>query len=131
MTRASPEHDLQRAVVKLLDRSLPRDAVYTALNPLPPKGPIHGARLKRLGLTAGIPDLVVIHHGFTLWIELKAPGGSLSEPQKAMHARLRAAHKYPNEAYSVSGNVVLCKTIDEVILALKSHRMLVVTVEAA
>lgn len=118
-----PERDLQRAVVILLNRVLPPDAVSTAINPLPLKGARAGAQMKRLGLTAGVPDLMIVHHGFTLWIELKAPGKYATPDQAEVHARLRAAHKYPNQSYSASGTVVVCKTVDEVLLALHSHRM--------
>jgi len=123
MTRAHPEADLQRNVVKLLHRVLPHDAMFTAINPLPPKGAAQGAQLKKLGLASGVPDILIVHHGFTLWIELKAPGGSLSESQKTMHLLLREAHRYPNQAYTFSGTVVICKTLDEVHAALRTYRM--------
>jgi hypothetical protein len=122
MTRAHPEQDLQRAVVRHLKAVLPPDAMWTAVNPAPAKGVVAGARMKALGLAAGIPDLLIVHHGFTLWIELKAPGGSLSDPQKAMHRQIVAA--YSSDVYTRFGTVVVCKTVDEVLGALRTHRML-------
>ena len=52
------------------------------------------AHLKRMGVRAGVPDLVLPapkggFHG--LFIELKAPGGCVSEEQKDWIGRLRAA----------------------------------------
>jgi len=123
MTRAHPEHDLQRNVVKLLRRVLPHDAMFTAVNPLPGRGKLANFQGKQLGVASGVPDLMIVHHGFTLWIELKAPGGSLSESQKTMHLLLREAHRYPNQAYTFSGTVVTCKTLDEVHAALRTYRM--------
>lgn len=125
-----PEHSLQRDVVKLLNRVLPHDAFFTAISPLPGSSPRAGAQAKLLGLASGVPDLMIVHHGFTLWIELKAKGGSLSESQKTMHILLNAAHKYPNEAYSKSGTVVVCKSLDEVRQALSTHRMSIEKVAA-
>ena len=118
-----PERTLQRAVAQLLERVLPEGAAWTAINPLPPKGAVYGMQAKRLGLAAGIPDILIVHGGVSLWIELKAPGGSLSDTQKEMHRRLVEAHRYPNEAYTRSGTVVVCKSLDEVRMALASHRM--------
>ena len=123
MKRASPEHDLQRAVVDLLIKTAPPDAAWTAINPKPQKGAAQGAQMKRLGLAAGIPDIIIIRNGFTLWIELKAPGGTLSDAQKEMHRRLIQAHSVPVGPYTRSGTVVVCKSIDEVRMALASHRM--------
>jgi hypothetical protein len=122
MTRAHPEQDLQRAVVRLLHAVLPADAMWTAIAPLPGSSPRAGAQSKALGLAAGVPDLIIVHHGFTLWIELKAPGGSLSDPQKAMHRQIVAA--YSSDVYTRFGTVVVCKSIDEVLAALRTHRML-------
>jgi hypothetical protein len=49
------------------------------------------ARLKWTGVVAGIPDLAVVAPGGRLFfIEVKAPGNSLSESQKAMVDRLTA-----------------------------------------
>jgi len=53
---------------------------------------ITGARLKRIGVKAGIPDLhlPVARNGYTgLWIELKKPGGTTSKQQKDVMAKLR------------------------------------------
>ena len=47
-------------------------------------------KLKRMGVTPGIPDLVlVLPYGRVCWFELKAPKGVLSKSQIAIHDRLR------------------------------------------
>jgi hypothetical protein len=128
MKRAQPEHSLQRSVVELLHRVLPADAVFTAINPLPPKGAGFGARAKALGLAAGVPDILIAHRGFSLWLELKAPGGSLSDSQKLMHRALNQAYRC--DPITKVGSVVVCKSLDEVLSALKSHRMMRVSAAA-
>ncbi len=89
--RKRPEEMFQRAVARYLDLALPEDAVWFH----PPNG---GARskaaagiFKAMGVKAGVPDLIVIYQGQVVAIELKAPGGTLSKAQKAMHERLMLA----------------------------------------
>ena len=50
------------------------------------------ARMKRLGVRPGVPDLALIIAGRPYFLELKrAKGGRLSNDQRAMHDELRAA----------------------------------------
>lgn len=92
MTRHKrPEEIFQRAVAQYLDLALPEDAVFFHC----PNG---GARskaaagiFKAMGVKAGIPDIIVIYQGQVVAIELKAPGGTLSLAQKAMHEHLTNA----------------------------------------
>jgi VRR-NUC domain len=75
--KRTPEKDVQRAVVQLLrlrhirffDTSQPRAAM----------------------VTAGLPDLIVCPPGRLLFVEVKAPGGTLSRPQRAFWTLCRAA----------------------------------------
>ena len=47
-------------------------------------------KLKRMGVTPGIPDLVlVLPYGRVCWFELKAPKGPVRSSQIAIHDRLR------------------------------------------
>lgn len=48
-------------------------------------------RFKALGVKAGVPDVLVLRTGQLFALELKAPGGRLSEAQRAMLAALKAA----------------------------------------
>lgn len=43
--------------------------------------PREGAILKGLGVTPGVPDVIIIHKGRAYGLELKAPGGRATEKQ--------------------------------------------------
>lgn len=62
------------------------------------------ARLQRVGVRAGIPDILVVHDGRCFWIELKAAGNYATEPQRLAHERLRAA----------GSPVAVCRSTDDV-----------------
>lgn len=47
-------------------------------------------KLRWIG-TRGAPDRIVFHQGKIVFVEMKAPDGSLGEHQKREHDRLRAA----------------------------------------
>lgn len=52
-----------------------------------------GARLKRMGVIAGVPDLVfVTREGRATFVEIKRPGGKLSESQRAFMAKCYEQH---------------------------------------
>lgn len=48
-------------------------------------------RFKALGVKAGVPDLLVVRAGQLFALELKAPGGRVSNAQQEMLAELQAA----------------------------------------
>ena len=82
------ESELQRSVHRYLQMALPSDAVHFAV----PNGLMRSrkarARAVGEGILAGVPDLAVCWRGRTIFIELKAKGGSLSPAQRDMHNRL-------------------------------------------
>jgi VRR-NUC domain len=89
--RARPEAQMQRAVFEHL-RLRPAAGVFAF------HCPNGGARrlveasiLKGLGVKAGVPDVIAIKGGHTYGLELKAPGGRLSDSQKDAHEQLRCA----------------------------------------
>lgn len=47
--------------------------------------------LKKKGFVPGVPDIILIYEGRTYTMELKAPGGSPSEKQHEVIAKLNAA----------------------------------------
>lgn len=53
--------------------------------------PQEGALLKKLGLKAGVPDLILIHAGRAHGIELKSETGRVTPDQRATHEALRDA----------------------------------------
>lgn len=93
---ASPEADLQEAVVKYLELALPPSAgVWWSASMSGVRLPSAAAKAKakRQGLRPGMPDLCFIplwgeNHGETFWIELKAAKGQLSVEQTALMASL-------------------------------------------
>ena len=91
MRRRRPEQALHRACAQFLDIALPSDSVWFH----PPNGgarsPVEAAIFKGLGVKPGVPDLVIVHRGRFIAIELKSEDGRLTPAQKAMHERLRLA----------------------------------------
>ena len=85
------EHDVEKAITKWLAVALPAEAVSFHV----PNGAQLGARqvwqMKAAGMTAGVPDRVVVWRGRAFFLEAKGPRGLLSDAQVAMHARLRTA----------------------------------------
>lgn len=105
------EYELHVAVVRLLDAILV-GAMYFH----PPNGgwrsKVESARLKNMGVVAGIPDLVILYDGKTLFIELKKQKtGRVSPAQLVCHAQLAACGHH----------VEVCRSLDEVIAALDRH----------
>lgn len=86
------EDQIQQSIVDLLKWVLPDEVAWTHV--------AHGgyqltkaasARLYRLGLTKGWPDILLCYGGRKmLWMEVKAPRGALSRAQKDRHAQLQA-----------------------------------------
>jgi hypothetical protein len=89
--RQRPEDQIQRAVFQHLAlRAAPGVFAFH-----PPNGGwrsrAEAAILKGLGVRAGVPDVIVVKNGRTYELELKTPGGRLTEAQYATHAALRTA----------------------------------------
>jgi hypothetical protein len=91
MRRARPEDQIQRAVFDHLRvRSAPATYAFAVPNGgLRPR--VEAAIMAGLGLHAGTPDIVIIRDGHAYALELKAPGGRLSEAQISAQEALRAA----------------------------------------
>lgn len=78
-----PEQRLHNVVADFLNVALPRDAWWTTVG--------HGgfaldartgARMKRAGMKAGVPDILVVYRGRAHFLELKAPKGKPSAEQR-------------------------------------------------
>jgi hypothetical protein len=99
-----PEQALQRAVVQYLQVAAPSDLFWTAINPIPGKTPAAAAISKAMGLRAGVADLLFIHEGQALFIELKAKDGRESPSQR--------------ETSALAGRAAvmtwICKSVEEV-----------------
>ena len=103
------EDALHAAVAQLLDVALLPPAVWTAF-PAGGGGAARGGRLKHLGLKAGWPDLIAVHHGRTYGIELKTAKGRLLASQRIMHPILEAAGM----------RIAVCRSVDDVLAALRT-----------
>lgn len=81
-----PEFRLQCAVAgQLRFRAMP--GLYWTALPFGEKRTAEtGARLKRMGVRPGAPDLLLIWQGRTIGLELKAEGGRLTDTQRATQA---------------------------------------------
>lgn len=75
------EEKIQASIMEFLRLSLPESyrAFHIHNNP---RSAIHGARLKRMGLTAGVPDIAIVRNGGSVaFIEVKTQSGRLSNSQ--------------------------------------------------
>ena len=87
--RRHEEDDLQRDVFRFLDLALPpEDGVAYAIPNGGKRSKKEAARMKGLGVRAGMPDIGICYRGRALYVELKAPRGVMSAAQKDMARRL-------------------------------------------
>lgn len=111
--RCNEEYDLHIAVVNYLEvMALPEIIWYH-----PPNGERRdvkiGAKLKRMGAKAGVPDLkFTLHDGRDAYIELKSLSGRLNDSQKRFKAKCLS--------YDPPVPYVECRTLDETIKALEA-----------
>ncbi len=113
MRRAQPESLAQQGMVKALRLK----GYFVAHVPNGSKWPgtkkqrmIRGARLKKEGLVAGFPDLLIYgRDGFHGLIEVKSMEGSLTSDQKEVLEELGER----------GFNYAVCRTIDEAISAVE------------
>lgn len=105
LARPVPTEDqVQRGILAYLANALPPEAFCTAVNPVPGKTPAAAGRSKALGMVAGVPDLLIVYDGRALFIEVKRPGGRLSEAQGRVHALL----------WKAGAAVAVCSSVEDV-----------------
>ena len=98
MTRSAPERTVQRSLLDWLRRVLPQGSIVAAVvneqagsSSDPMARARFGMARKASGVVSGWPDLVAcIPGGRSFYVEVKAPGGVVSESQQDVHAKLRA-----------------------------------------
>lgn len=104
------ETDLHRAAATYLTVVLPPTVWWSTIG--------HGgfkldvrtaARLKSMGLKAGVPDLMLVYDGRAYFAELKAPKGKLSPAQLDTHEKLLRAGAAPH----------VCRSVDDLRLSLQ------------
>jgi len=94
-----PRHDregpVHRAILQLLDLTLPGDAIYhhspNELDMAGAEAARQIAKARKLGTKAGWTDIEIVWQGRFYGVEIKAPGGRVSAVQAEMHAALRRA----------------------------------------
>jgi hypothetical protein len=89
--RQRPEAILQRSLVEHMRWCARGDVWWTHIPNGGWRSPIEAAIFKSLGVREGAPDLLVIHAGQPLFLELKAAGRKLSPVQTECHDALRRA----------------------------------------
>lgn len=103
-----PEHELQAALGDALAVLLPRNAVFNSWDLANSRSAIEGALKKRRHCLAGWPDCSVWWDGRVALLELKRRDGTLSETQRALHARLAEAGHF----------IPVCRSVPEALQAL-------------
>jgi VRR-NUC domain len=73
-----------------------------------------GAKLRRMGVLAGAADILLWHRGNSFALELKSPGGRLSEAQLEFLARF----------YDAGGHGACAEGIDRALAVLESWNLL-------
>ena len=77
-----PEQTMQKSVVLHLKLRAEPNAFWWHTPNQGKRGFVDSAQLKAMGLTAGIPDLLILKAGQLHALELKAPGGRLTPAQR-------------------------------------------------
>jgi hypothetical protein len=118
------ETNLHEAVALALDQLLLLPAQWTTFPagsvPLPPQ---FAAKLQRLGLKRGWPDVLVVHHHL-YGIELKRRGGHLSKTRlvRTKRGSLRLldgqTEVFPRLLAAGFGGIAVCETVEAVLEAL-------------
>lgn len=106
-----PEQVFQASLVRALGAILTRETFFFAVPNGGYRTRTEAAILIGQGVKSGVPDLVFIHRGTPLGLELKAGKGVVTDIQRLMHERLTAAGM----------RVGVERTIDEAIGFLKNN----------
>ncbi len=101
-----PEQAIQHAVVAhLRQRAEPRVFFWSTPNE-GKRGFVAAAALKASGLTAGVPDLLILKAGSLHALELKAPGGRLTPSQRLVMERMEQCGAQTAVAHSIDEALV-------------------------
>ena len=113
--RSYPEQALQIACVEVLVRHVPGieqgGPFWSALNPIPAKSKAAAGLSKAMGMRAGVPDIVLVHGGKALFVELKRPDGKgrVDPKQREAMAAIEAN----------GGAVEVCRSVPDFIAILR------------
>lgn len=107
--RQREEEMIQRALVTLLEVAARPGVAWTHVPSGERRDPLAGAILKGMGHRPGWPDLVFVKAGRFFGLELKKPGGRLSDSQRTAQAALADAGAVVETAYSVDEAIAILK----------------------
>lgn len=111
MSRRREEFDIQVALVGHIELRAVPGLVWTATANGELRDPVVGAKLKRMGVKAGVPDLYFSIPGRApFWLELKTIDGRLSEAQKEFIPTLRAAGVVVHVAHGLDEALAILET---------------------
>jgi hypothetical protein len=113
--RQRPEAAIHAAVVEHLRLRAKPDVLWVHPANGGSRDIREAAHFKRIGVLAGASDLLLWHHGNSFALELKSPGGRLSDAQQEFLARF-------NEA---GGHTCVAEGVDRAIACLESWGLLV------
>src|SRR5437879_13666114 len=101
-----PEQQIHQAVVAHLNmRAEPRVFFWHTPNE-GKRGWVNAAALKAMGMTAGVPDLLILKAGQLHALELKAPGGRLTPSQRGIMERMMECGALVAVAHSIDEALV-------------------------
>ena len=101
-----PEQQIHQTVVSHLNaRSEPRVFFWHTPNE-GKRGFVNAAALKAMGMTAGVPDLLILKAGNLHALELKAPGGRLTPSQRLVMDRMEECGAQVAVAHSLDEALV-------------------------
>ena len=89
--RRRPEQEIQKALAGQLRLRACKDVFWFACENGGYRTAVESAIFKACGIKRGVPDVIVIREGRTYGLELKAPGGRLSDAQRLAHEEMRSA----------------------------------------
>ena len=85
-----PEFALQRTLIDLLNLRAAKNVFF--FHPFnKASNPREGALAKKMGVVAGVPDLIFFQHGTAWCLELKTETGDLNNAQRNTIPRIKAA----------------------------------------
>jgi hypothetical protein len=105
MRRERPEQTIQRAICDHLRARGQRNLYWFHAGNGGLRSKVEARIFAGLGIVAGTPDLILIKDGRTYALELKAPGGRLSEAQIAAQEALRAAGAAVATCYGIDDGI--------------------------
>jgi hypothetical protein len=101
------EDNIQRLVVAHLQRRAAKGVVYFHVPNGGKRAISEAAKMKRMGVLPGVPDLLLLRAGELFALELKAEQGRLSDDQRHMLAELAKAGATTATAYGLDHALAL------------------------